>query len=295
MASLVAHFTAFLFLFPTGLRRLFHSSSLYLTNPSHFLSKPFFFTSSPRYKNLDLYILSIALPIASFSEFFIFITITDHHPSYKFSFIQQSVSLFLFWVLLILFICRESFDLYAAYVNDVFLFSLAAFCFFIECSVIGVGITGLGGIVYDLLRLLTLVCAGCCVVLSIRPTSFYADFVLGCGLVFKGTWVLQAGLNLYTDAMAFNGCRKVMVPRYEASAADVKCELEEDGLRGMALINLLFLIHAIVVLVLGFVVYGLLSIYRNLRCCSDASGPLLAQLESDSTLMRPVHFDVEIE
>lgn len=73
--------------------------------------------------------------------------------------------------------------------------------------------------------------------------------------------------------------------------ADVHCELEEDGLRGVALVKLLFAVHAIGVFIASFVAFGLLS--RNLRC-GEASGPLLAQHEPESVLMRPIH-ELEME
>ncbi|GAV70616.1 DUF716 domain-containing protein [Cephalotus follicularis] len=291
MASPAAHVTAFLFLFPTGLCRLFRSSSLYLQNPSLYASKSCYL-SNPKYKNLHLYILCIALPIASFSEFFLFLTLSAH-PTYTFSLFHQCLSLFFFWVLLILFISREFLDPSA--INDGLLFVYAAIAFLVEYSAIGKGVAhfGVGGVVYDLLGKLTLVCAGCCFVLSLKPASFWADFVLSCGLVFKGTWVLQAGLNLYTDVFGFKGCRKITVLPSRDSA-DVVCDLKEDGLRGVALVNLLFVVHAILILVLGLVVFGLLSSYKNLRC-DEASGPLLAELNSESIRMLAGHADLEIE
>jgi hypothetical protein len=73
---------------------------------------------------------------------------------------------------------------------------------------IGKGITGVSGAVYDLLGALTLLCAGCCLYLSIKPLAFFAEFLLSAGLVFKGTWVLQTGLSLYTDVFGLKGCRK---------------------------------------------------------------------------------------
>ncbi|XP_022760338.1 uncharacterized protein LOC111306746 isoform X2 [Durio zibethinus] len=143
---------------------------------------------------------------------------------------------------------------------------------------------GLGTVVYELLAQLTLLCAGSCLVLSVKPTAFFAEFLLSIGLVFKGTWLLQAGLCLYTDAFVLKGCTKmVLLPG--SPNADVHCELEADGIRGVALVNLLFVVHAIGVVIAGFVVFWLLSRFRNLRC-GEASGPLLAGLEPESTLMR---------
>lgn len=276
MASLATHFSAFLFLFPLGIRRLLCFFSLYLKNPSVYKSKTWYF-SEPRIKNLDLYILLLALPIASFSDLFLFLTFSGH-PTYRFAFFQQSAGLFLFWALLILIVFRESFD--PLVIHESFLFVFAGVSFLVEYSIIGKGITGLGSVVYDLLGGLTLVCAASCFYLSMQPTAFLAEFLLSSGLIFKATWVLQAGLSLYSDAFAVKGCHK-------SSMTDLGCDLEEDSLRGMALVKLIFIGHAIGVLITSFTLFGLLSCYRNLRC-GEGSGPLLAELESESMLMRPL-------
>ncbi|XVF66415.1 hypothetical protein PTKIN_Ptkin10aG0033600 [Pterospermum kingtungense] len=288
MASLASHLSACLFLVPIGIRRLLCSSSLFLKNPSLFQSKPWYFPN-PKWKNLDLYILAVSLPLASFSEIFVFLSISGH-STYRFSFFQQFATLSLFWVLIIFFVFHESLDRF--HFNESFIFVYAAIAFLVEYSFIGVGITGLGAVVYELLAQLTLLCAGCCLVLSVKPTAFYAEFMLSSGLVFKGTWMLQAGLCLYTDAFVLKGCNKMAVLPGSPNA-DVHCELEEDGLRGVALVKLLFVVHAIGVAIASFVVFGLLSSFRNLRC-GEATGPLLAQHEPESILMRPTH-ELEIE
>uniref|UniRef100_A0A5B7BLD0 Uncharacterized protein n=1 Tax=Davidia involucrata TaxID=16924 RepID=A0A5B7BLD0_DAVIN len=288
MASLATHFSTFLFLCPLGVRRLLCSFSLYLKNPSLYRSKTWYF-SEPRWKNFDFYTLLIALPIASFSDIFFFLTFSGH-PTYRFAFLQQSAVVLLFWVLVILIIFRENFDSFAIPENFVFIF--AGISFLIEYLMTGEGITGLGGVVYGLLGSLTLVCASSCLYLSIRPWAFFAEFLLSSGLLFKGTWALQVGLSLYTDTFALKGCDEIIMS-LASGKTDVKCELEEDRLRGMALMNFLFIGHAIGILIVSFVLFGLLHRNRNLRC-GEASGPLLAELESDTTLMRPLpEFELE--
>ncbi|GKA68035.1 APC membrane recruitment protein like protein [Tanacetum coccineum] len=156
-----------MFLFPLGIRRLVSSFSIYINNsPSYYRSKTWFFSNSPIFKNLDFFAYMVALLIASFSNFFLFLAFSSH-PVYKFS-----------WVVLV-----------------------------------------------------------------------------SSGLVLKGTWVLQVGLSLYSDEFAFKGCGKVVVVRGEGSA-DVKCVLDEDKLRGVALMHLLFVGHSIIVLILCFVIMG---------------------------------------
>ncbi|XVE65778.1 hypothetical protein DITRI_Ditri08aG0026800 [Diplodiscus trichospermus] len=275
MASLATHLSACLLLVPIGIRRLLCSSSLFLKNPSLFKSKPWYF-SNPKWKNLDLYALTVALPLASFSQIFIFLSISGH-STYRFSFFQQFAALCLFWVLIIFFVTLDILDHFVF--NESFIFIYAAIAFLVEYSAIGVGITGLGTVVYGLLAQLTLLCAGSCLVLSVKPTAFFADFMLSTGLVFKGTWLLQAGLSLYTDAFLFEGCKKMVVLPGNPNA-DFHCELQDDSIRAVALVNLLFAVHAIAIVIASFVVFGLLSSFGNLRC-GEARGPLLAELESE--------------
>ena len=173
-----------------------------------------------------------------------------------------------FWVLIVLIVFRENFDHLLIHESLVFVFS--AILFVAEYSVIGKGINGLGEILYEWLGGLTLVCAACCLYLSIRPTAFFAEFLLSSGIVFKGTWSLQAGLSLYSDVFSLKGCHKFLT--------DVVCDLEEDTLRGVTLINLLFVGHAIGVLTTCLVLFGILSSNWNLRY-ADGTGSLLSELD----------------
>lgn len=149
---------------------------------------------------------------------------------------------------------------------------------------IGKGIGGLGSVVYGFLGGLTLVCAATCLYLSIMPTAFFAEFLLSSGLIFKGTWLLQAGFSLYTDAFALKGCTKISVHTSSAENVDVHCDLDDDNLRGITVMQFIFTVHAIVVLIMSIGLFGLLATNRNLRC-GEVRGPLLAELESPRTLM----------
>ncbi|KAL3812436.1 hypothetical protein ACJIZ3_013704 [Penstemon smallii] len=254
MASLITHFTASLFLCPLGIRRLLCSVSLYLKNPSLYKSRIWYF-SEPKWKNFDLYSLLIALPISSLSHLFIFLAFSDH-PTFKFSFLQQSFVLFLFWVLLVLINFKESLDLYSVPENFIFIF--AGITFLIEFYMSGRGIVGLGGGVYKILG---------------GPSAFFAEFLLSSGLVLKGTWILQVGLSLYTDVFGLKGCAKITGVALDKGDVDVTCELEDDKWRGLALMNFMFIGHVIVVIIIGVVLFGLLHSNRNLRC-GEGSGHL---------------------
>ncbi|KAK6161224.1 hypothetical protein DH2020_004605 [Rehmannia glutinosa] len=158
---------------------------------------------------------------------------------------------------LVLVILKESLDLFSLPESFVFLF--AGIAFLVEFYMTGRGVAN----------------------------GFFAEFILSSGLVLKGTWVLQVGLSLYTDAFGFKGCHKISGVTLAKGDADIKCELEDDMWRGIVLMNFLFVGHVIVVMFAGFVLFGLLNRYTNMRC-GETSGLLLAEIGSESMLMHPL-------
>ncbi|XP_014514584.1 uncharacterized protein LOC106772594 [Vigna radiata var. radiata] len=255
MASLTTHLSGFIIFFPIGIRRLVSSTSLYLHNPSHFRSKLWYF-SDPKWKTLDLYAVLIALPVFSFTEFFLFFSFSGH-PVYKFSFFQQSLAVLAFWLLTILIIVRERVG-GTSLVDEGFVFLSGGIVFLLEYSVMEKGVSGLAGSVYGYLGGLTL-----------------------------------AGFSLYTDLFGLKGCRKINFLESQKQLVDVHCDLDEDSLRGVTLMNFLFTVHAIGVVVLAFGAFGVVAGNRSLKS-GEAKGPLLSESESSSfrTLALP---DLEME
>lgn len=283
MESLVTHVSSFLIIFPIGVKRLVSSLSLYLKNPSHYRSKSWYF-SEPKWKSFDFYILLIGLPIFSIFMFSLFLVVSGH-PTYKFAFLQQSLVILLFWVLLILIYFKESCKLFVIPENSLYLY--AGVSFLIECTMTGEGIIGYAEAMYDWLGGLDVVCAACCFFLSYRSSAFFAEFLLSFGMMLKGTWVLQVGLSLYTDAFVFRGCERV--PFDVANGRHyIKCELDEDKYRGEALVNLIFIGHVLVVLIICFLLSGFLCRSYN-RKSYQSSGQLLAGLDAENSVVRPVN------
>lgn len=234
-----------------------------------------------------MYTLLILLPISSLSHIFFFLALSEN-PTYKFSFLQQSVVISFFWAILVLIVLKENLDLCSVPENLVFV--LAAFAFVIEFYMTGRGVVGLGGWLYRILGSLNVLCAGCCVYLSVRPMAFFAEFLLSSGLFLKGTWVLQVGLSLYSDAFGLKGCSKISGLIIAKGEADIKCELDDDKWRGIELMNLVFVGHVIMVIIISFLSFGLLHRYIN-RGCGEGSGLVLG---SESMLMHPLP-EIEIE
>lgn len=194
-------------------------------------------------------------------------------------------------MLLILIYFRDSLVQFA--MDESFLYVFAGIGFLIEYFMNGKGLIGVSAMVYGILGGLGLVCAGCCLYLAFWPATFFAEFLLSAGLILKGTWVLQTGLSLYTDAFGFMGCDKVKILPGQGES-DVTCALEMDKFRAMALMNLVFIGHIIVVIVSSFVVFGVLYRNKSLRY-GETSGSLLADIGSERVQMMPSIAEFEIE
>lgn len=173
----------------------------------------------------------------------------------------------------------------ASLIDESFVFLFGGVVFLVEYSVMGKGVSGLAGVVYGLLGGLTLVCAGACIYLAFKPSAFFAEFLLSSGLVFKGTWLLQVGFSLHTDVFGLKGCGKITFLGPQKESVDVRCDLDEDSLRGVALMWFLFTVHAIGVMVLVVGAFGMLGGNRSMRY-GEARGSLLAEIESASSRIR---------
>lgn len=74
-------------------------------------------------------------------------------------------------------------------------------------------------------------------------------------MLLQGLWALQTGLSLYVDAFIPEGCHKLLdvVSGVEGST---KCDLDESKLRAAAILDLIFLIHVFLVMVVVLVIYA---------------------------------------
>ncbi|CAM8972371.1 unnamed protein product [Rhodiola kirilowii] len=296
-SSLASHLCAFLFFFPIGVRRLVTFFSLYLKNSHHhqFRNKPWYLFHSSSTPCFDLYILLITIPIASFSDLYLFLSILPH----RFHFLHHQAIFTFFWLLLILILLTHHHTQHSPpllLLPDTFLFLFASVAFLVDYYFIinnNNDDVSVSSVVYNLSGVLSLLCSASCIYLSVCPYSFLAEFALSAGLVFKGTWVLQAGLNLYSNVFGFKGCQKIFAGRM-GDHVIVKCDLQEDTLRAVALIDLLFVCHSIGILVATFALFAFLSASNCAAAglstsVGDATGPLLSASEPPES----VQFEIE--
>lgn len=270
MGSLPAHIgAAVLLLLPAGLRRLYSSAAHHLRSPSPSPSLPWYLSPS-KPLNLDLYALLLLLPLSSFSYLFLSLSLS----TLRLPLLHHSALLFLFWLLPLLVALRRHLPL-----PHPLLFLLAAAAFLLDyASASSVGCTGVAARAYRLLAATTLACAAACLALAARPAAFFADVALSAGVVLKGTWLLQAGLLLFSDAFAPGGCGRMTA----GGDRDVVCVLEEDRMRGVAMVDLLFVLHVVGVVV---VVLGVLWLHRGLGR-GNGLASMAEEGQSDGLLMR---------
>lgn len=267
MGSLPAHIAAILLLLPAGLRRLYSSAAHHLRSPSPSPSQPWYLSPS-KPLNLDLYALLLLLPLSSFAYLFLSLS------TLRLPLLHHSAILFLFWLLTLLVALRCHLPLPPS-----LLFLLAAAAFLLDAAAASsVGYSGVAARAYRLLAATTLACAAACLALAASPSVFFADVALSAGVVLKGTWVLQAGLLLFSDAFAPGGCRRMAAD----GDRDVRCVLEEDRMRAVAMVDLLFVVHVVGVVV---VVLGVLWLHRGLGQ-GNGFASISGQGRSDGVLER---------
>lgn len=269
MGSLPAHIgAAVLLLLPAGLRRLYSSTAHHLRSPSP--SHPWYLSPS-KPLNLDLYALLLLLPLSSFAYLFLSLS------TLRLPLLHHSALLFLFWLLPLLVALRRHLPLPPS-----LLFLAAAAAFLLDATAASsagyAGYAGVAARAYRLLATTTLGCAAACLALAARPAAFFADVALSAGLVLKGTWVLQAGLLLFSDAFAPGGCGRMAAD----GDRDVGCVLEEDRMRGVAMVDLLFVVHVVGVVVVVLVV---LWLHRGLGR-GNGLASMAGDGQSDGVLVR---------
>lgn len=222
MGSLAGHNWAFVFLIPIGIRRLWLSLSHHARSPPQSSrSWPWYLSPDHNLRNADLYALLLALPVAAIADLLLAAPL-------------RAAAAILFWLLLLLLPLAPRLPL-----PDELAFLLAALTFLADLALspLSPSVPALDARAHDLSSLPTLACAAACLTLAARPTAIAADVALSLGLAFNGSWALQAGLVLF--ALPPRGCRR--------SAAGLECELEEDRLRGVALLDLLFACNAVAI------------------------------------------------
>lgn len=126
-----------------------------------------------------------------------------------------------------------------------------------------------------------------CFLLAWRPSSFLVSITFSASLALQGSWLLQLGFSLYLDKFLPEGCHRL-------SNGYTQCDIDVSKLRAVAIMDLAFIIHVLVVMFVFAFVYSLASRGIGYRRNSgyeamDVNG------ESDHLQMKPLSTKVVID
>eukprot|EP00252_Welwitschia_mirabilis_P020553 TRINITY_DN5064_c0_g1_i1.p1 TRINITY_DN5064_c0_g1~~TRINITY_DN5064_c0_g1_i1.p1 ORF type:complete len:287 (-),score=8.90 TRINITY_DN5064_c0_g1_i1:286-1146(-) len=243
MGSLHLFIIASFLLISAGIRHLACSISSRLKSSCQYSARPWYFSDQNK-KNFDIFIILLLLPIGAFSEIYSYFT-WNGTATVAVSFLDQAVLLFAFWIICIfIFMIRNSETL--AFAAELIFFA-AGFVFLLESLVVKRGVSGLEFEWYNRLSFISLICAASCFILAFNLNVFLAELGLGWGLVLQGTWILQTGLSLFIPLFIPRGCHRLS-EKPANGESPVLCTLDEETLRAVALIDVLFICYSFFVL-----------------------------------------------
>ncbi|XP_021895643.1 uncharacterized protein LOC110812975 [Carica papaya] len=280
MAAFIYQLFTFSSLFLLGLYHLICTTRNFLKSPQSFSAKlfhpfpPLFISPSsssnnstnhhPRLKHLQLYLILVCLLISIAHQIFVSSDsdplIKGSTPVHRFSSLLSAAVLFLFFLLALALLLSESTP-FLPLPHDLF-FALASASFFLhysssasaasfQTSLLQAKCDSLSARISALTSLL-------CLILAFRPKLFVADAALALSICLHGLWELQTGLSLYVDAFIPEGCHRLLdvVSGVESST---KCDPEVSGLRAVAILDLLFLLHVLFLALILFLTYAFVA------------------------------------
>ncbi|KAG5252126.1 protein CbbY [Salix suchowensis] len=229
-----------------ALYHLVSATTTYLKSPLAYVAKPYHpVSSSHRFKYLQLYLLITCLLIA-FAHQTLISSDSDpllkgSTPVHRFTSLQSAAVLFLFLILSLSLLISDATSLLPLPSDLFFALASATSDLQAKCDSVSAQISALAALL--------------CLILACQPRMFVADVGLGGAVCLQGLWMLQTGLSLYVDAFIPDGCHKLLdvVSGVEGST---KCELEDSRLRAVAILDLVFVVHAMFVVLIVMVTYG---------------------------------------
>ncbi|XP_022750412.1 uncharacterized protein LOC111299471 [Durio zibethinus] len=267
MAGLIYQLFASSTLLSLGLYHLICTTRNFLKFPQSYSAKPFHpfpFSSNLRLKHLPLYFLILCLFIAflhqSFTSFDPDPLLKGRTPVHRFTTLHSAAVLFLFFILSLSLLLSESSSLLPL-PTDLF-FAFASAFFFLQYSVstaaASVQTSDLQAKCDSLSARISSLASLMCLILACYPKLFVAEAALGAALCLQGLWELQTGLSLYVEAFIPEGCHKLLdvVSGVEGST---KCDLDESRLRAVAILDLVFVVHVILVVIIVMLTYAVVS------------------------------------
>lgn len=202
---------------------------------------------------------------------------TNTDPTYPISYIDEAAMLMGFWVFAVAVYFSRRADI--VILGSEVLFMVGGIAFFVEWMVAGKGRYGLEAKFYDLLEGVSFICGVCCVVLAWQPGALLAELSLAGGMTLQGTWILHTVLALMTSSFMPNGC--------QPKDGFVQCKLKEDEQRAIAMLQLGFVCHVLVILVLGILLFWIMAHKHGFTGDGDYT-PISADVDAEHIQMQPL-------
>ncbi|KAL5581492.1 hypothetical protein UlMin_013934 [Ulmus minor] len=281
-----------------GLYHLVSSTRHHLKSPQSYAAKPFHHfppsssASTHRLRHLPLYLILLCLLLASLhqtiSSFDSDPLLKGRTPVHRFTSLQSAAVLFLFLLLSLLLLLSDSFPSLFPLPNDLF-FALAASLFYLHSSISSsaafVQTSHLQAKCDSVSSRISALAALLSLALAVQPKLFIADIGLAASICLQGLWMLQTGLSLYVEAFIPEGCHRLLevVNGVESST---KCDLEESGLRAVAILDLVFLVHVMFVFLIVMVTYAVISKSVGVRRLGSYEALPTAALDNNHIQMK---------
>ncbi|KAK7290586.1 hypothetical protein RIF29_05112 [Crotalaria pallida] len=269
MANILYHVLSSSALLSLGLYHLISTTRNFLKSPHSYSAKLFHpfppSSSHHRLRHLPLYLAILSLLVAIIHQL-ILSTDSDpllkgHTPVHHLTSLQSSSLLFLFLLLSLSLLLSDSHPSLLPLPPDL-LFALSSLLFFLSSSLssskASLQTSDLEAKCHSVTSTISTLSSLLCLILTFLPRLFPADVFLAASVCLRGLWELQTGLSLYADAFIPEGCHRLLdvVNGVEGST---KCDLDESKFRAIAILDLAFLIHVTLVVVIVLVTYAVVA------------------------------------
>lgn len=294
MGTLVGHIVPSLVLVAVGLWHLLSVFTNYAKAPREYVARAWHpATWLPnRGKHIELYLLVVFIPVAIFYELGIstnFQAIVDGAiPKNRVTSFEHSTTLIMFWIFAVVVLVSETTAALPFPSDAPFLFSSMAFG--LECLSVtheAARNQGLESQCNLLLAYIAGLCAVASGLLALRPKLFLVDVVLCMGIILQGTWLFQIGLYLYVEDYIPEGCHYRLDLPTGIDGSTV-CDVEVSRIRAVALMNLAFNFHVIMVVCFSVLVFALVAKVFGVRRVGPGYDPISRDPDADSVQMKPL-------
>ncbi|KAL3644070.1 hypothetical protein CASFOL_012002 [Castilleja foliolosa] len=273
MASLIYQIFSSSALLSQGLYHLISTTRNHLKSPREYTAKPYHPVHSHRFpflRHSQLLLIILCLFIALIHRLFISSyadpLLKGRTPVHLFTSLHSAAVILAFILLAVALLLSDATSLLPL-PSDLF-FAIASALFFLQYSLStsssAVQTSDLQAHCVSVSATISALTSVLCLTLAVQPRLFVADVALGASFCLQGLWALQTGLSLYVDAFIPEGCHKLLdvVSGIEGST---KCDLEDSKLRAVAILDLVFVLHVLIVLLIFLVVYSVLAKSLGIR------------------------------